>query len=1162
MANILDFETINIIQEHLNDLNHFELEARFTDYHYDVQKEKGIDFRTYQRLSEKFKNYTHETNYSTDITYKPKKIRYSYIPGEIPKEILIKKERVKGFPKYLVPYNIRIALSIENQLELTNKIKQEIINSPNEDKLTRIKDRISYFIGSYLRLDLTKVNTIEGNLTSTKYELELELLNKNGFSEWSNQLYEILRIIQDTEIVYTLYDYRNLIGFINKNLGGSENKTNMVDGSLVMDARNLKFRDLVMGGIVKSNPVPNENLLKDVNDPNYHRKINSMVTYKVTVKSDGLRKLLVINENGLWLVWGTEVNHILGSNPLLKGREGYIFDGELLLEEHRNENSGISEKYLYLIFDLICYNYNGIIDPTIRYKSHTNRMNIAEALVNYIKNSTGNQSLSNIQLVAKEFFYLNGVAEFYANMNEVNRRREVSPYKEDGFIFVPNECAYKRIKTPLDRRILTEVPDICKWKFAENITIDFALTPALNINKEPILKINGHEGERIRKFMYWDGQKIIIDPIFSSLLVPDSPDITITDLVNLKFDMSEVLSNSNVTFKWENNRYKGYPLNNPLDKLSLLKFNIDNRKDFTLKVNWITISPSKRVMELHHIQRTDYDNPHLNFVPIDKPVDYTHPMLKNIPHGFVVEFKWEPNKFVPIRLRHNKRLPNNLETIKDNLAMIEDPIELDTLLGKNIRLMRKYHNTIKYNLYKNYQGNLLDLGSGRGGDVGKWKNYKKIVAVEPNPSHIIRLKELIKKIMGLPDVKVITSTKELESITHDRIIILNTGAENYPLITSACDKLFKGEKADVISMMLSLSFFWSPGGLLNQLLLTISNNLKVGGVFIYLTVDGEKVKNTFDPNIKGPIIDVLNLLNGDVSMKYNKQENNIEVYFKGTIVEDEGAAQKEYLVLLKDLVNGFNNLGIRLDYMEGATKELLLNTSELEITRLYTYGVFVRTSESKLSPQINWLLKGDLIYKLKTVIKGINIIENKEEIKAKWYQDTLYRHAMIKFKNPKEELLSCILKATLSEYPRNVNNRFKLLDEHVRILKNNGIDLDTDILLEDLIVKLGNYYKVDISILQGYSNNIVPYITKYGNHPKGIIILKLEDGYENISVSHDNIIISDYLLISLFAITLISRLKLSTQEEYSKKFEIMYNKQDGKNTSSFINDLIKVYQSN
>ena len=59
--------------------------------------------------------------------------------------------------------------------------------------------------------------------------------------------------------------------------------------------------------------------------------------------------------------------------------------------------------------------------------------------------------------------------------------------------------------------------------------------------------------------------------------------------------------------------------------------------------------------------------------------------------------------------------------------------------------MRKYHNIIKQNILHKYKGNLLDVGTGNSGDLHKWKNFRKIVCVEPYRKKIKVLKERISK---------------------------------------------------------------------------------------------------------------------------------------------------------------------------------------------------------------------------------------------------------------------------------------------------------------------------------------------------------------------------------------------------------------------------------
>lgn len=492
--------------------------------------------------------------------------------------------------------------------------------------------------------------------------------------------------------------------------------------------------------------------------------------------------------------------------------------------------------------------------------------------------------------------------------------------------------------------------------------------------------------------------------------------------------------------------------------------------------------------------------------------------------------------------------------------MIEDPIELSTLLGTNIKLMRKYHNVIKRELFDESPGKyLLDLGSGRGGDINKIQKYEKIIAVEPNTEHIIKLVELAKKIFELPEIRIITKMSELDNISNssrDKIIILNTKAEDYDFITSAVHKFFG--KADVITMMLSLSFFWKNETILQSLVKTVSDNLAVGGVFSYITIDGEKVKQTFDPIIKGPIIEELNLNNGDIMMKYIKTNgfsNELRVKYKGTIVGDD-EEQIEYLVMLDNLRQLFGQVGIKELSYESATREQLLNSSEIQLTKMYSYGKFYRKStESILSSTYisSYLIKGDKVKSLPTSLdpKTASIKYTSQVQPSKWYKQKLYRSSQPILANNINTLILAILKAINSnnlEDSNNFNLIFENLENNIEAINNSGIDLnqynDLDLTkLTDLLVRLSKFYNTDISMLEINNTNLFPMVSKIANYNNAILIGKTDNGYENIGEQLQGSVKLNFvfgskvnmsqIILSLIGVTLLDKLPNNKLKEYS-----------------------------
>jgi len=322
--------------------------------------------------------------------------------------------------------------------------------------------------------------------------------------------------------------------------------------------------------------------------------------------------------------------------------------------------------------------------------------------------------------------------------------KSLLPYEDDGFIFTPEVAPYNPIrkaeskmrrKLRLSERSLTRQSDICKWKPATKLTIDFSIKHRL------------------------DG----------------------------KIDLL-VFERGNNLIPFRGSKY------NPFDSETM--------------------------------------------------VDYKHPIISEHPTGSIIEFAWDKtrNMFIPLKARPDKKNPNAWDIAEDNWDEIHNPITEEVLKGENFTLMRKYHNRIKRQLFRNVLQNshrkseekfLLDIGSGRGGDVDKWKSFDKIVAVEPSSDHILELKRRIK----------------LHNM-EDKVKIVQAGGEDTSIITKIVED-FIGKRVDVVSMMLSMTFFWKNSNILSRLVETINENLDYEGKIIFMTMDGDTVEESFNPYFLG-----------------------------------------------------------------------------------------------------------------------------------------------------------------------------------------------------------------------------------------------------------------------------------------------------------------------
>lgn len=308
------------------------------------------------------------------------------------------------------------------------------------------------------------------------------------------------------------------------------------------------------------------------------------------------------------------------------------------------------------------------------------------------------------------------------------------------------------------------------------------------------------------------------------------------------------------------------------------------------------------------------------------------------PSGTIVEFGWYPKGefWYPYRIRTDKASPNSLITANGIWRLIEDPISWETLEGNTFDQVYRYHNSIKNKLFSEYRGYLVDIGSGRGGDLGKWSGYTKILAVEPDDRN---RRELVRRLTDNP--------------MKDRVRVIKAGGADTDVIVQAMREFFgPDQKADVVAMMLSMSFFWNSKTHVKELLRTWNGVLEENGVVLFLTIDGDSVENLYRPFGKETTLGRSIVFGGqdpvdhtDVSGKKPKVilntiatlewdgKKTVQVDIPNTIV----GKQTEYLVKLGDL-SLFSDRAYTLDGLQRATGEKFLPVSGRLFSGLYTYG--------------------------------------------------------------------------------------------------------------------------------------------------------------------------------------------------------------------------------
>lgn len=285
----------------------------------------------------------------------------------------------------------------------------------------------------------------------------------------------------------------------------------------------------------------------------------------------------------------------------------------------------------------------------------------------------------------------------------------------------------------------------------------------------------------------------------------------------------------------------------------------------------------------------------------------------------ILEFQWQSDHFVPTRHRNDKTQPNFVAVAYDIWNDIQTPITKESLLGNDLFLLRKYHNQIKREMIDDIPSGsvVLDLGSGRGGDLKKWKDKEcKLVAVDP---HIDNNQELLRraKQMNYP------------------VTLCQCGAED----TATIMKQSSHAKYPIISMFFSLTFFYKSYELLDKLVDTIDEFLLPGGKFIGTTTDGHEVMNL----LKGVKYGKWKRGKGFKIIKNYESDTldlgmQIEVDLEETIVSD----QVEYLVDFQLLVDKLKAKNIHLVSSELFSPPGYISNSQKIFSKLNRKFVFKR----------------------------------------------------------------------------------------------------------------------------------------------------------------------------------------------------------------------------
>lgn len=447
-----------------------------------------------------------------------------------------------------LPYKIDKLIGFKISASSETVLDESEFKETTTVDLLRDKHRESWSVPSKnVRFDLTRVTQqSEDGKIRESFEVEIELINtileikgngikpeemagfEKGFLSLGEQTVIIKNRLQDTDIVYFIEQQNALADFINKAVkidqyrGPRDRPLQPGEiGSFGTKARNLKYSDMVYGGLLAKQP---------------------KVTYSVTIKADGVRKFLVIHSTGLWLVHNPtefcKISSFENLPPSWKDCVNTILDGEDIPVDKRKAYA--NAKHYYLPFDTLVFKGRDVtnepLEKRIKYASTIRSLGVLS-------------TASKIALIMEEkpfYFFSDTPEQFYKSIEKIEKIE--TNYVQDGYMLTPNNAVYnpqteKQFKIQKKKRTLSNFPDICKWKPFEELTIDLAY---YSLGDKRFLSAGNARREFTgSEFNPFDNEKQV--DWFSPLFM-DKPNGTIIEFAPKKIGDSIILTPKRVRF--------------------------------------------------------------------------------------------------------------------------------------------------------------------------------------------------------------------------------------------------------------------------------------------------------------------------------------------------------------------------------------------------------------------------------------------------------------------------------------------------------------------------------------------------------------------------------------------------------------------------------------
>lgn len=860
------------------------------------------------------------------------------------------------FPVNVNDFNFRVSYNIEKKID--SRIIMGILNNWEENKKTfRYINRCSFVNDDYpFIVDISIVKTSSKDIKTKQYKPVYNIEDSNVFNNREN--YEIEIEIDNDKINSPKFDshkkimvaLRKTVKLVLSGIQGTNYPVSYKEQETIQkeymkmiwdkESENMKIERTHFIG-PNSVTLQLHNIGK-LNDDYETNEINIRKNFVVTEKADGLRHLLYINNQGRIYLISQGMNFKF-TGSITKNHEAFntLFDGELILHDKNNEFVN-----WYLVFDIyFINNYDLRGNVFMKYpneeKYDESRYYLLRKTISELNDVSVVDGLNSpIYISYKTFYPDNKETNIFDGCRKILEREKegIYPYNIDGLIFT--HCDYgvgsNKIGVAGPKENNTWNYSF-KWKPPKFNTIDFMVS---------VVKEDGEQSiyTSIQDGKNMTGTSDIIE--YTKIILRTGFNETIDGYINPCQDIID----DNITEEFEKKGgkilpYQFYPTE-PFDinaGITNIILNHNSQNELIMKTQENTVF---------------YDN---------DIVEFSYDMSRE------PGFRW-----VPLRVRYDKKFPNKYETANSNWKSIHFPVTENILINdENVPSLSlsddKYYNTtfnnrdyytsnlkdfhnlvIKkklINSVSNRGETLIDFACGKAGDLPKWIDSKLsfVFGIDKSKDNIenrlngacARYLSKKKKNNNILNALFINGDSgfniqngqgiESEKEKHIANVVFGKGKE---MVGPGVAKNYKiGENGfNISSCQFALHYFFRDANILQGFLTNVAECTKINGYFIGTAYDGKKIFDMLsDKNINESVKIVENNKKiWEIVKEYESfsfKNDSSSIGYKITVFQESiNQYISEYLINYDYLVRLMEQYGFKL-LEDNETQELGLPSS-------------------------------------------------------------------------------------------------------------------------------------------------------------------------------------------------------------------------------------------